>query len=95
MASKNAGTVFDGVTDKKEKEDNDKDKDETNTVIVPFYDTALGALDTLKCFLQNADVASNIMMHFNALKKFIVQTRQKQMNIDDLFKKNESAFFFV
>ena len=71
-----------------EKNDDDKDNDETDIVSVPSHATTLGALDTLRCYLQNADIASNTITHFNVLEKADAekQPKQKQTSIDDFLK---------
>ena len=62
-----------------EKKDYDKsDNEEIVIVSFPSFATVLRALDTLRCYLQNADVASNRITYFNALQKAVVETRPKQ-----------------
>lgn len=66
MTVRDIETVFDDMS--VEKEDNDP-----GSIIAPSYATALG-INTLRHYLQNSDIASSTMMHFNALKKVVVQT---------------------
>ena len=68
--------------------------DETD---VPSDATTLGLLGNLRCYLQNADVASNTMMLFNVLEKLIVEawSKQKQTSINDFLKEEKLAFLNV